>query len=86
MTTKNFPKISIIIPNYNDAQTLSFYPDAVLNSDYPNLETVVLDNKSTNNSIGIIKKFNVRLLVHKKILPSFILNLFGLRQTYVCKE
>jgi len=65
---KNFPKISIIIPNYNDAQTLSSCLEAALNSDYPNFEIIVVDDKSTDNSIEIIKKFNVKLLVHEKNL------------------
>jgi glycosyltransferase involved in cell wall biosynthesis len=68
MTVKNFPKISIIIPNYNDAQTLSSCLKAALNSDYPNFEIIVVDDKSTDNSIEIIKKFNVKLLVHEKNL------------------
>ena len=60
------PKISIIIPNYNDVETLPLCLKATLNSRYPNFEIIVVDDKSTDNSRETIKNFDVKLLTHKE--------------------
>jgi glycosyltransferase involved in cell wall biosynthesis len=60
------PKISVIIPNYNDADTLPLCLEAVLGSEYPNFEVIVVDDRSTDNSVEIINKYNVKLLMHEK--------------------
>lgn len=66
MTKADYPKISVIIPNYNDAETLPSCLEAILNSDYPDFEVIVVDDKSTDNSVEIIKNFEVKLLRHEK--------------------
>ena len=59
------PKISVIVPNYNDASKLSECIRSLLDLNYPKekLEIIIVDNGSTDNSIQVIKKFPVRLLV-----------------------
>ncbi len=49
-------KVSVIIVNYNTARILK---DCLqnLDSSYPNLETIVVDNGSKDNSVEIVKKF-----------------------------
>jgi len=64
--TKKFPKISVIIPNYNDAETLPLCLKAVFSSDYPDFEVIVVDDKSTDNSRELIKSFDIKILVHEK--------------------
>ena len=66
MKTVNFPKISVVIPNYNDSETLPSCLEAVLASDYPDFEVIVVDDKSTDNSVEIIKKYKVKLVEHSK--------------------
>jgi len=66
MIDKILPKISVIIPNYNDADTLPLCLKAVLSSKYPDFEVLVVDDKSSDNSVKIIKKYNVKLLMHEK--------------------
>ena len=52
----NFPKISIIVPSYNQGQFLEETLQSVINQHYPNLELFVIDGASTDGSVEIIKK------------------------------
>lgn len=52
-----YPKISIVTPNYNLGQYLEATILSVISQGYPNLEYIVIDGGSTDNSIGIIKKY-----------------------------
>lgn len=51
------PKISVVIPNFNNEKYLSLCIDSVLVQDYPNLEVVVVDDASTDGSLTILKGF-----------------------------
>jgi glycosyltransferase involved in cell wall biosynthesis len=50
-------KISVLIPNYNKAKYISECLFSCLNQTYENLEIIVVDNESTDESIKIIKEF-----------------------------
>lgn len=56
-----FPKISIITVNYNGARFLEETILSVLNQNYPNLEYIIIDGGSTDNSVDIIKKYQNNL-------------------------
>jgi len=52
---KNWPKIAIIILNYNNWQDTIECLESVLRNDYPNYQVIVVDNGSANNSMEYIK-------------------------------
>ena len=57
----NFPKISIVIPSYNQGQFLEETILSIINQQYPNLEVFVVDGGSKDNSIDVIKKYEQHL-------------------------
>ena len=51
------PFVSVIIPNYNHARYLDERIQSVLNQTYQNFEVIILDDKSTDNSVEVINKY-----------------------------
>ena len=53
-------KFSLITVSFNSASSISDTFDSVLSQTYPDLEYIVIDGNSTDNTINIIKEYEVR--------------------------
>lgn len=62
---KSFPKISIVTPSFNRGQYIEQTISSILEQNYPNLEYIIIDGGSKDNTIEIIKK-------HKKYLTYWV--------------
>lgn len=52
----NMKLISVVIPTYNRAEMLCECVDSILNSTYENLEIIVVDNNSTDQTVDIVQE------------------------------
>lgn len=57
----NYPKISIVVPSFNQGQYLEETLLSIFSQEYPNLELLVVDGGSTDKSIEIIKKYEEKI-------------------------
>jgi glycosyltransferase involved in cell wall biosynthesis len=53
----SYPKISIVVPNYNGGLTIGKTLNSLVEQHYPNLEIIVVDGGSTDCSVEVIKQF-----------------------------
>ncbi len=50
-------KISVLMPTYNDADTISETLDSLICQDYPNWELIIIDDGSKDNTKEVIEKY-----------------------------
>ena len=63
LTFKVFPKVAIIILNWNGWKDTIECLESVLRNDYPNYQIIVVDNNSPNNSMEYLKAWAEGFLI-----------------------
>lgn len=61
MPETSVPRISIVTPSYNHARFLRQCIDSVLTQDDPNVELIVVDGASTDESVEILRSYGERI-------------------------
>ena len=57
MYNENLPRVSVIIPTYNQAQYLPICLDSAWFQDYPNIEIVVINDGSSDNTREVLDAY-----------------------------
>jgi glycosyltransferase involved in cell wall biosynthesis len=60
------PKVSIIIPTYNRSNLLRLTIESVLAQTYPNIEIIVVDDDSTDDTAAVIEQYAGRVIYIKQ--------------------
>ncbi len=57
------PLVSVVIPVHNGEEYIKESIDSCINQDYPNIEIIVVDDKSTDNTLDILREYAERIRV-----------------------
>ena len=61
------PLVSVIIPTYKSSRTLEKCLESIKNQTYKNIEIIVVDNNSTDNTKEIAKKFTQKVIPRARL-------------------
>ena len=69
---QSFPKLSVVIPACNEGETLESALATLIEQDYPDLEIILVNDRSTDNTGSVIEQITA---IDKRILPVHITHL-----------
>jgi glycosyltransferase involved in cell wall biosynthesis len=77
------PVVSAVMPNYNDADTIHESLDAILSQSFKELEIIVIDDASTDNSLEVIGEIarrdsRIKVFQHERNMGPIVAQLTGL--------
>jgi len=74
------PKVSVVMPSYNNSAYIRSAIDSVLQQDYSNIELIVVDDGSSDDSVAILQSYGdqIRLICQPNAGPAAARN-HGLR-------
>ena len=59
-------KVSLIIPVYNREKDIINCYNSILKQTYPNIETIFIDDGSTDNTLNVLKTFTNGIVIHQE--------------------
>ena len=59
-------KVSIIVPVYNGQDFINRCLNSLINQTYSNVEIIVINDGSTDNSLDLLKKYNDKIILINK--------------------
>ncbi|NWG10483.1 glycosyltransferase [Candidatus Bathyarchaeota archaeon] len=62
MDSPKQPLVSVIVPTYNSQKTIKQCLQSIKNQTYKEIETIVIDRHSKDQTIQIAKKYKTKLL------------------------
>jgi glycosyltransferase involved in cell wall biosynthesis len=63
-SSKNNPLVSVIIPTKNSASTILRCLKSIRNQTYKNIEIIVVDNHSTDNTVKLVRKMADKVYIY----------------------
>ena len=64
----NWPKISIVIPSFNQGQYIEETIRSIILQEYPNIEIIIIDGASQDSTLYVVNKYkvNINILISEK--------------------
>ena len=87
-----YPLVSVVVPLYNHEHYIKIAVESVLSQDYPNMEIIVIDDGSTDNSAAVVEAIiansreSIRIIKKQNegITKTLNLGIRSSRGEYIC--